>query len=76
MKSVKMVVLALALVVIAGCSSNPPNYGEYREKIMLCESMNMTVHVVNGIRDNVPYVRDVVCYDKHGATWNTERMND
>lgn len=43
---------------------------------MLCEWMNMTVHVVNGIHNNVPCVREVVCIDRYGTTWNTYRMND
>jgi len=72
----KKLLVALMCVLLVGCSNKPLNYGEYREKIMLCESMNMTVHVVNGIQDNVPYVREVVCNDRYGATWNTYRMND
>lgn len=66
----------MSLVVMLSACSSTPNYGEYREKIMLCESMNMTVHVVNGIRNNVPYVREVVCFDRYGATWNMNDMND
>lgn len=71
----KMFIVSLLVVLVSGCSSTP-NYGQYREKVMLCESMNMTVHVVNGIKNNIPYVKEVVCYDKYGASWNAERMND
>lgn len=73
MRTLSVFLISLFLI---GCSNKPLNYGDYREKIMLCESMNMTVHVVNGIENNIPYVREVVCNDRYGATWNTYRMND
>lgn len=76
MKLVKISGIIVLGLMVSACSSKPLNYGDYREKIMLCESMNMTVHVVNGIENNVPYVREVACVDRYGATWNTHRMND
>lgn len=75
MKISKLVLGIVMLGLLSGCASEL-NYGDYRGKVMLCESMNMTVHVVNGIKNNVPYVKEVVCYDKHGATWDTGKMGD
>lgn len=74
MKLLPIITIVLVSVVMSGCSSNSVKFDKYQEKIMMCEQMGMRVHVVNGIRNSVPYVREVVCYDRHGASWNTSNM--
>lgn len=65
--------------LLTGCSSIPSGtmaFGEYQEKIMMCEQMGMRVHVVNTIIRGVPYVKSVVCYDRHGASWNASQLRN
>lgn len=75
MKYLTIIVVA-TMLTLTGCGNKDLNYGNYQGKVMQCESMNMTVHVVNGFKNNLPYVKEVICYDKYGATWDTSKMSE
>lgn len=72
----KMVMVLLISVVLVGCAggSHRMDFDDYQTKVMMCEHLGMRVHVVNSISGGVPEVKEVVCYDRHGASWNTEQM--
>lgn len=71
----KILVVAAMAVALSGCGAKQITFDQYQSKVMLCEHLGMRVHVVNTISGGVPEVKEVVCYDKHGASWNTEQMS-
>ncbi len=70
----KILVVVLAAMLVSGCGAKRVSFDEYQSKIMMCEHLGMRVHVVNTISGGVPEVKEVACYDKYGASWNTEQM--
>lgn len=72
---IKVLSAFMLAILVSGCfSPRHMQYDVYQEKIMMCEHMGMRVHVVNTIVGGTPHVKSVVCYDRHGASWNAEQL--
>lgn len=77
MKTVKLMFVIGLIATMSGCaSSGKINYTQYQHKIMLCEQMDMDIYTVQAYdaKNGVIYTKDVVCKDKYGGTWSSDRM--
>lgn len=76
-KTISMTTAIASSLIISGCSINPGlDYSEYNQKIVLCKQLNMNVRVVQGVKNNIPYVKEVICKDENGGSWNAEQLSD
>ncbi|ASV44094.1 hypothetical protein PBI_SCTP2_79 [Salicola phage SCTP-2] len=74
--SILMTTIMAMGISLGGCAHHPGmSYNEYNQKIVMCEQLDMNVTVIHGVKNNVPYVREVVCKDQKGASWNAQQLS-